>query len=165
MVRIVGRALESGDRFNLDPSVIRNLNQLATEGATDCPGVCRSCEVEIDGSTHTPPRWQRVTSLVDEMCRYVNENWDETALHLAAYLLWRVNWIHPFVNGNGRTARAISYAVLCIRIGFQLPGTMTIPEQIANNKTPYYHGLDAADAAYCEDRIDVTVLEDMISSF
>jgi hypothetical protein len=28
---------------------------------------------------------------------------------LAAYGLWRLNWIHPFVEGNGRTARAVCY--------------------------------------------------------
>jgi hypothetical protein len=34
---------------------------------------------------------------------------DATAIHLAAYLMWRLNWIHPFADGNGRTARMTSY--------------------------------------------------------
>ncbi|MFX9016038.1 Fic family protein, partial [Acinetobacter baumannii] len=28
------------------------------------------------------------------------------ALDATAFALWRINWIHPFKNGNGRTARA-----------------------------------------------------------
>jgi len=44
------------------------------------------------------------------MCDHINENWAKLSpLHLAAYTLWRMNWIHPFVDGNGRTSRAVSY--------------------------------------------------------
>ncbi|MBL8221394.1 MAG: Fic family protein, partial [Bryobacterales bacterium] len=28
-------------------------------------------------------------------------------------VMWRLNWIHPFFGGNGRTARSASYLVLC----------------------------------------------------
>jgi Fic family protein len=48
-----------------------------------------------------------------------------TPIHLAAYLMWRLNWIHPFADGNGRTSRIISYVVLSIRAGAILPGTPT----------------------------------------
>ena len=37
-------------------------------------------------------------------------------LFVAAYVLWRICWIHPFDDGNGRTARAASYFVLCQRL-------------------------------------------------
>src|ERR1700691_2453032 len=54
--------------------------------------------------------------------RPVNEHWEESnAIHLAAYILWKLNWIHPFADGNGRTARAVSYAVLCIKLDGLLP--------------------------------------------
>lgn len=97
------------------------------------------------------------------MCDYVNEHLaDRSPVHLSAYLLWRTNWIHPFDDGNGRTARAISYAVLCILPGYELPGTKTIPEQIANDKNPYYKALEAADEAYARKQIDVTELENLI---
>ena len=32
--------------------------------------------------------------------------------------------------GNGRTSRALSYLVMCARLGYRIPGTHTIPEQI-----------------------------------
>ena len=76
---------------------------------------------------------------VQTMCEYVNENWTgKSAAHLAAYVLWKMNWIHPFADGNGRTARAVSYVVLSIKLDGLLPGTPTIPEQIATDKRPYY---------------------------
>jgi Fic family protein len=82
------------------------------------------------------------------MCEYVHENWNKTPVHLASYLMWRMNWIHPFYGGNGRTARAVSYLILCARLGFVLPGTTTIPELIVNNRAPYYSALRKADEAY-----------------
>ena len=76
-----------------------------------------------------------------------------------------MNWIHPFADGNGRTARAISYVVMSIKIDGLLPGTPTIPEQIASDKRPYYDGLEAADKAWkATNEVDVSALETMLSN-
>jgi Fic family protein len=83
---------------------------------------------------------------------------------LAAFVLWKLNWIHPFTDGNGRTSRALSYLVLCVRLGVHLPGTNAIPEQISTNKHPYYEALEKADVAALEGRVDVSVLEEYLSS-
>ena len=99
------------------------------------------------------------------MCDYVNENWSaSSALHLAAYALWRLNWIHPFTDGNGRTARAISYLVLCLKIGYPIYSRNTVPEQIAANKKPYYDALELCDAAWSEDEVGVGALEELLDS-
>ena len=90
-----------------------------------------------------------VPELIEEMCDYVNEHWEtSTPLHLGAYIMWRLNWIHPFADGNGRTSRILSYVVLSIRAGSLPPGTPTIPDQIVENRTPYFEALDAADEAW-----------------
>jgi Fic family protein len=82
--------------------------------------------------------------MVEDLCDYVNGQWTtRTALHLAAYVMWRLNWIHPFTDGNGRTSRAASYLVLCLRLGYLLPGRRTIPDQIAEDRTRYYKALEA----------------------
>jgi len=75
-----------------------------------------------------------------------------------------MNWIHPFVDGNGRTSRAVSYLVLCVRLGYVLPGTQTIPEQISRNKDPYYKALEAADKANAAGKIDITEMEKLLES-
>lgn len=148
VVALVDTALQSEKYFRLKPSIALELNRIAVEGTNDFPGVYRPHPVGISGSSHQPPEAKDVPKFVEEMCDYVNENWGASPIHLAAYLLWRMNWVHPFTDGNGRTARALSYAVLCIRLGYRLPGTKTIPEQIAADKTPYYKALESADKAW-----------------
>jgi Fic family protein len=86
------------------------------------------------------------------------------AVHLAAYVLWKLNWIHPFADGNGRTARAIAYVVLSIKLDSVLPGAPTIPEQIAGNKKPYYDALEAADKHLAGGEVDVSDLEKMLDA-
>jgi Fic family protein len=78
--------------------------------------------------------------------------------------MWKLNWIHPFTDGNGRTSRAAAYMILCIRMGYVLPGKRTIPDQIAENKTPYYKALEAADSAWQGGGIDLTAMKDLLSS-
>lgn len=80
--------------------------------------------------------------------------------------MWRLNWIHPFDDGNGRTSRAVSYLVLCMRLGYPLPGTNTIPEQIAADKHPYYEALEKADAAWEDgEKVDVGELERLLAGY
>ena len=75
--------------------------------------------------------------------------------------MWR-HWIHPFVNGNGRTSRAISYLVFSIKLGHVMPGYPTIPDLIARDKQPYYRALEAADDADLEGRVDVSEMERLL---
>lgn len=99
------------------------------------------------------------------MCDYVNQNWGKTAIHLAAYLMWRINWIHPFFGGNGRTARAIAYLVLCARLGFTLPGTKTIPDLIVeHHRKSYYEALRHADEMWKGGSLDVSMMESLMSA-
>ena len=100
------------------------------------------------------------------MCDYVNDNLHvKTAFFLAAYVMWRHNWIHPFVDGNGRTSRVLSYIVLSIMLGYVLPGSPTIPEQIQNGRNGYFQALVAADAAWQDgERIDVSEMEALLTN-
>jgi Fic family protein len=145
--------------FKLRPSIVLALHREALDGLDSYAGLFRPAGVKIGGSKHEPPASHLVPSLVEELCDYVNEKWQTaTPLHLASYTLWRLNWIHPFTDGNGRTARAVSYLVLCVALGSRLPGTRTVPEHIASDKTPYYRALEAADAG------DLEPLESLLSN-
>jgi Fic family protein len=150
--------------FKLRPSHIQELNRIALEGISALAGVYRPAGIGIKGSTHKPVGAHLVPGLVEEMCDYVNEHWARSALHLAAYVMWRLNWIHPFTDGNGRTSRAVSYLVLCVRLGERVPGTRTVPDQIASDKKPYYTALEAADEAWKRDQLDLTEMEQLLSA-
>jgi Fic family protein len=138
------------------------LHRVALEGISSYAGNFRPAGVEIAGSKHEPPGAHMVPECVEDLCDYVNSNWNRRAIHLAAYVMWRLNWIHPFDDGNGRTSRAASYMVLCARAGHWLPGSDTIPEQISRNKGPYYEALEAADTAWDEGRLDVSAMEKLL---
>jgi Fic family protein len=161
VIGLVERYLAERWKFALRLSTILGLHRDALIGIHGLAGNFRPSTVEIRGSKHVPPDAYRVPELVEELCDYVNEQWERvTSVHLAAYVLWRMNWIHPFADGNGRTARAASYLVLCMKMRCRIPGVRTIPDLIAENKTPYYQALEAADEVWsAENRIDLTKLE------
>lgn len=148
--------------YRLRPSSILRFNRIALEGLSKYAGTFRPGDIKISGSRHSPVSAERVPELIEEFCEYINSNWDKSPLHLSAYSLWRLNWIHPFVDGNGRTSRIVSYLVLCAKLKYRLPGVRTIPEQIASAKQPYYEALESADSASREGVIDVSVLEKLI---
>lgn len=149
--------------FRLRSSLILQLHQAALEGLHSLAGTWRNTSVKIGGSAHQPPEAAFVSEEIELMCSYVNEHWNnKSAVHLCAYVLWKLNWIHPFSDGNGRTARAVAYVVLSTKLDSLLPGSPTIPEQIAGDKKPYYEALEAADSNLKSEKIDVGDLEKML---
>ncbi|MFT0860945.1 Fic family protein [Ancylobacter sp. G4_0304] len=161
---MIQAALDRGGAFKLRVSHLLGLQREALAGISSYAGNFRPAGVAIEGSKHEPPGSHVVPELIEELCDYVNDHWDRTAIHLASYVMWRLNWIHPFADGNGRTSRITSYVVLCIRLGAVLPGLPTIPDQITKNRQPYFDALDAADAAFRDGRIDVSKMEELLSA-
>lgn len=145
-------------------ALLRQLQQLAVNQIYRCAGYFRDGEVSLSGSAHKPPDHSHVEALVENMCDYLNDHWrDRSAAHLAAYAMWRVNWVHPFFGGNGRSARALSYLVLLTSVGFALPVRKTIPELIVENREQYFEALHAADAAWESGNLDISKMELLIS--
>jgi Fic family protein len=156
-------ALDKGPSYKLRPSFVLALHRRALEQISDRAGTFRAASVTISQSDHKPPDVLQVASLLEDMCDYVNDHWtSKTPVHLSAYVMWRLNWIHPFSDGNGRTSRMLSYFVLCRALGYELPGKLTIPEQIVKNRTPYFQALEAADEAFSRSRVDISAMEVLI---
>src|SRR5271157_2441984 len=153
--------------FSLTPNTLCTLHKIVIQDIYTCAGQFRTSPVYIsrpgivDNSQHQPPAWPLVNSYVEEMCRYVNENFGKSPLHLAAYLMWRHNWIHPFMGGNGRTSRGLSYLVLNVRLGFNLPGHNTIAQQIEVNRDPYIKALTSADESARVGEVDLSDMEEL----
>lgn len=161
LVELIRGSIGTG-RLRLRPSTLMELNRLAVDGLIKAAGAFRHGPIEILGSRHEPPPWEEVATLIDDMCEYVNDSLGKSPIHLAAYVMWRLNWIHPFADGNGRTSRAASYYVLCVGLGQLLPGPRTIPERIAAKKPPYWQALEAADRAWESSKIDVVEMEELL---
>lgn len=147
------------------PKILLELQRLAVNQIYRCAGNFRNDAVNLKGSSHVPPDHSQVAVLVEEMCSYVNGNWGiRSAIHLAAYVMWRLNWIHPFFGGNGRTARAASYLVLCASLNIYLPGKKTIPELIVERREHYRKALRDADEAWALGKVDVEGMEKLLDS-
>ncbi len=76
-------------------------------------GKYRKVQVMITGSTHTPPQPFLVPKQMEDYFLWYEQN--RKRLHpvvLAAEMHERLVTIHPFVDGNGRTARLIMNAIL-----------------------------------------------------
>jgi Fic family protein len=111
---------------------------------------------------------------MDDFIHTVNRIWESAdAVTLAAFVLWRLNFIHPFINGNGRTARAASYFVLCVKANAWLPGTTILPELLRIHRDEYVKALVHADASAKNGALDlvplhtliVTLLEEQLAPF
>ncbi len=149
--------------FKLRLSLVLGLHRQALQGISSYAGNFRPAEVRIEGSRHEPPGAHLVPELVESLCDHVNDNWEkESALHLTSYVMWRLNWIHPFADGNGRTSRVLSFVVLSVKNGMVLPGTPTFPELIVDHRREYEDALDAADDAWKEGRVDVSKMESLV---
>jgi Fic family protein len=153
------KGIEAFDKYTLWA-----LNYAAVANIAQFGGRYR--EEPISVGNHRPPHFKEVPNLMDRFFSLIHENWTivDHPTHLAAYTLWRLNWIHPFVEGNGRTARAACYYVICMKQGRLLPGKKIVPERIRSNREPYYAALRKADQAWNAGQFDVNELTSYLES-
>ncbi len=134
--------------FELHKIVVKNLKAgNGGEGDTR-PGAYRIEERQIANSKHILPQPTDIRDLMNELYAYINEENDpQMDLLKIAVAHHRFVWIHPFGNGNGRTVRLLTYAMLCKK-GFITPGLARLfnPTAVfAGNRERYYDNLSTAD--------------------
>lgn len=148
--------------YSLDKYVLWALNHVAVANISQFGGRFRNEPIYV--GNHIPPHFKDVPDLMDRFISFIHENWYNLGpTQLAAYGLWRLNWIHPFIEGNGRTARAVCYYLLCARYGGLLSGSKIVPERIRENRPAYYDALRSADKAWEAGNLDVSKLESYIA--
>lgn len=147
------KGIESFDKYTLWA-----LNHTAVANLAQLGGRYRTAPIYV--GNHIPPHFDSVSDHMDQMFSVVHENWDivDHPTALAAFVLWRLNWIHPFVEGNGRTARAACYYLICMKYRGVVPGKKSVPERIRENRQPYYAGLQQADRAWNAGQYDLNAL-------
>lgn len=104
---------------------------------------------------HTPPSFQELNDLMKSFCAFFNENPKENFIHpivKASIMHFLIGYIHPFVDGNGRTARALFYWYL-LKNGYWLTEYLSISRVILKTKTQYekayiYTEIDEMDVTY-----------------
>lgn len=150
------------DKPFLSQQIIKALNFHVIACLHTNAGEYRPCEVEV--GSYKPPQHFRVSALMDDFTNTVNHglvNTDPVAL--ATYVLWRLNHIHPFINGNGRTARAACYFVLCVKAGGWLTGETLLPELLRRNRDEYVKALQLVDKSVTDGKLDLSALHILVS--
>lgn len=130
--------------------ILREFHRTATLFLLKEPGQYRTVAVHVGANgkvVHQPPEAKACPEHIQRFFDRLGAIWStSSAQELAAFTLWAINWIHPFRNGNGRTARAFAYACICLKIGAILGGRMTVIDLIMENREEYYNCLAIADA-------------------
>lgn len=111
-------------------------------------GAWRNESRRIANAKHQLPEPYDVPDLMRELIDYINNDEDsQYDLLKIAIASHRFVWIHPFGNGNGRTDRLMTYALLCKK-GYIMPSKMRLfnPTAIfAGDRNKYYDMLALAD--------------------
>jgi len=133
-------------------AAVRELHRTGTLFLLNRPGEYRDCVVHVgigDKIVYVPPPPDQVTELVKQFIQHLGSIWKESSpVSVTAYCLWRINWIHPFKNGNGRTARAFAYACMCLKLGFIPGGSPTVLDLIMGTKPEFEKALSVADESF-----------------
>ena len=148
---------------SIDKYMLWALNHVAVAGISQFGGRFR--EEPIYVGNHIPPHFKDVPELMDRFISFIHENWDNLSpTQLSGYGLWRLNWIHPFIEGNGRTARAICYYLLCVKSGTLLPGRKTVPERIRESRAPYVAALREVDKIWAQGNLELAPMEEYLAT-
>lgn len=131
---------------------IKELHRIVVDGLTHegdkRAGAWRDEPRYIANTKHQPPEPYDVTDLMRELIDYINnDEGKQYNLLKIAIANHRFVWIHPFGNGNGRTDRLLTYALLCKK-GYIAPNRMRLfnPTAVfAGDRNKYYDMLALAD--------------------
>lgn len=141
--------------YPIDKRLISDLHKIAVKdlppppkGEGDLsPGKYRNHNLIISNSSHLPPDSLTVDTYMEELFSFINsEQPTKYDLLKAAIAHHRFVWIHPFGNGNGRTVRLFTYAML-VKNGLNInAGRIVNPTAVfCSNRNIYYDMLCKAD--------------------
>lgn len=87
---------------------------------------------------HIPPLKEELDQLIEELCTFFNND-NNNFIHpiiKGCIIHFMIGWIHPFTDGNGRTARALFYWYM-LKKGYWLTEYLSISKIIQETKTQY----------------------------
>jgi len=140
------RYLSEHKNDNLSPELLLTIHKQITEKTLDNSkdeGQFRSDNniYVVNGITgevaHEPPSFRQIKKVVQQLCRFINE--DKEFIHpiiKAIILHFMISYLHPFVDGNGRTARSLFYWYM-LKKGYWLTEYLSISRIIYKSKTQY----------------------------
>lgn len=148
----------------LSPALLLQIHQLMTaytmQNPQDSGCFRRNNDVVVENgitheTVHTPPSYQEIPHFVDDLCQFFNEEDAPEFIHpiiRGIVIHFMTAYVHPFADGNGRTARALFYWYM-LKQGYWLTEYLSISRVIAKSKKSYekaflYTESDGMDLGY-----------------
>lgn len=149
--------VKKGILQDVTPDLIKDFNRRIGKGLSDeCfksdPGVFRTFQVTV-GNVYTPPNYKHVEEYVGKLCSWLkNESFapfsvvkgsmaDSIIKAIVAHVY--LAWIHPFGDGNGRTARLVEFYIL-LKSGLPDFCSHILSNHYNETRTAYYDQLKKA---------------------
>ena len=125
------------------------------EGAFRSDNDVKVIDVANGKIVHSPPDYQDIPKLMEEVFLFFNKDKNGHFIHpivKGCIVHFMIGFIHPFADGNGRTARALFYWYL-LKNGYWLTEYLSISRLIVKSKAQYarayqYTELDENDLTY-----------------
>lgn len=138
--------IEHQRKHTISEQLLRSLQQLIIKDIEDSEaGRYRQGNVLITGSSHKPPPAYKVPELMEEFIKWIKKNMAKLhPVELAATAHHMLVHIHPFTDGNGRTARLFMNLIL-MQKGYPLVVILK------NDRQKYYRALEKADKGNKQD--------------
>ena len=133
--------IDLNKKNTISEHLIKQLHSLVVKEAdSDIAGVYRNGNVFISGSDHIPPSGFKVSGEMNELIKWIKKERDNYhIIELSAILHHKLVAIHPFWDGNGRTARIIMN-ILIMQAGYPMAIILK------NDRQRYYRVLSEADS-------------------
>jgi len=145
--------------FRWSRGVVLDVHRLAMGASGKAnPGAFRPGPVFVVDAAgvviYSAPMAVLVPELVDELCQWLNTANDLPAPVVAALVHARIAGIHPFSDGNGRTARILATLAM-VRGGYSMPEFTSLEEWWGSHPRSYYGAFESLGAEWASDA-DVT---------
>ncbi len=156
------RFLSEQKKTNLTPGLLLEIHKKITEKTLDNPGDEGSFRKDdniyvVNGITgevaHEPPSYKDIPEIINKLCSFANN--DDVFVHpiiKAIIIHFIISFLHPFVDGNGRTARSLFYWYM-LKKGYWMTEFLSISRIIYKKKGQYekaflYTERDGSDLGY-----------------
>ena len=132
----------------LTVELLQHIHRLMTENTLDDPNDAgrfrTNDEVVVENGithevVHRPPSYTEIPEFVKELCKFFNEEESKVFIHpiiRGIIIHFMIAYMHPFVDGNGRTARALFYWYM-LKQKYWLTEYLSISRVIAKSKKSY----------------------------
>jgi Fic family protein len=150
---IFEETLEEQARVVISPNLIKKFHAMVgkdLDGAfAASPGVFRTSNV-IVGSQYRPPSFPQVEEMIQKLCSWLKnqfhynagQQFDDAIIQAVVTHVY-IAWIHPFGDGNGRTARLLEFYLLA-RAGVPKIASHILSNHYNDTRGDYYRRLQEA---------------------